>query len=144
MYEKGMGVPKSDAEAVNWYRKAAAEGFALGQLGLGLMYGKGQGVPKDDAEAAKWFHKAAEQGEPQAQFLLGIMYEQGIGVLKHDAESLKWYLKAASQGHAGAQNALMRLKQLQAVWPLIRIAPPLLMIFDPWKNRDLRVSRTTI
>ena len=30
------------------------------------------------------------------------------------------------------------------VSPLIRIAPPLLMIFEPWKNGDLRVSRTTI
>ena len=26
MYEDGRGVPKSDAEAVNWYRKAAKQG----------------------------------------------------------------------------------------------------------------------
>ncbi len=38
----------------------------------------------------------------------------------------------------------LKFQKEPCVWPLIRIAPPLLMIFDPWKNRDLRVSRTTI
>ena len=41
MYANGEGVPKGDAEAVKWFRKAAEQGDAWGQLGLGLMYHSG-------------------------------------------------------------------------------------------------------
>ncbi|MDA9975969.1 hypothetical protein N9F34_03995 [Alphaproteobacteria bacterium] len=36
------------AEAVKWYRKAADQGFALGQYALGVMYGNGEGVTQDN------------------------------------------------------------------------------------------------
>ena len=31
MYEEGRGVARSDAEAVNWYRKAAKQGHKFSQ-----------------------------------------------------------------------------------------------------------------
>ena len=34
----GEGVPKNDAEAVTWYRKAAEQGYANAQFNLGYMY----------------------------------------------------------------------------------------------------------
>ena len=34
----GKGVPKDDAEAVQWYRLAAEQGHAFAQLSLGFMY----------------------------------------------------------------------------------------------------------
>ena len=38
MYEKGLGgLPKDDAQAVSWYRKAADAGDPRGMSGLGLM-----------------------------------------------------------------------------------------------------------
>jgi len=46
MYEKGEGVPKGAAKAVEWYRKAAEQGDANGQNNLGRMYDAGEGVPK--------------------------------------------------------------------------------------------------
>jgi hypothetical protein len=36
MYDNGEGVPQDDAEAVRWYRLAAAQGLARGQFNLGL------------------------------------------------------------------------------------------------------------
>ena len=105
-YESGDGVPKDDAEAVKWYRKAADQGDADAQFNLGFMYAKGEGVAKDDAEAVKWYRKAAEQGNAITQSILGDMYHSGRGVLKNEAEALKWYRKAGEQGLVTAQREL--------------------------------------
>jgi len=37
MYAKGEGVPRDDAEAVTWFRRAAEQGDARAQVKLGLM-----------------------------------------------------------------------------------------------------------
>ena len=39
MYDKGQGVPQSDAEALQWYERAAEQGEPRAQYNLGLMYG---------------------------------------------------------------------------------------------------------
>ena len=103
MYANGERVPEDAREAVKWYRKAAAQGYAKAQFNLGFMYTKGKGVPKDDREAAKWYRKAAEQGLSNAQLNLGIMYMKGDGMSEDDREAVKWYRKAAEQGYARAQ-----------------------------------------
>jgi uncharacterized protein len=46
---------------VQWYRKAAEQGYALAQLALGVMYSQGGGVTRDYAEAYMWFSLAAAQ-----------------------------------------------------------------------------------
>jgi uncharacterized protein len=51
MYSEGLGVPQDDAEAVKWYRRAADQGLAGAQSGLGSLYNEGKGVPQDYAEA---------------------------------------------------------------------------------------------
>ena len=45
MYDEGQGVPQDYAEALKWYRLAAAQGFAKAQFLLGVMYAKGRGRP---------------------------------------------------------------------------------------------------
>jgi hypothetical protein len=59
MYMVGRGVKQDDAEAVQWYRKAAEQGHADAQHNLGLMYMEGRGVKQDDAEAVKWWRMFA-------------------------------------------------------------------------------------
>jgi TPR repeat protein len=66
MLEKGQGVPRSPAEAVQWYRLAAEQGYATAQVNLGLMYGKGLGVAQDEVRAYMWFMLAAGSGETNA------------------------------------------------------------------------------
>jgi len=97
---------KDFAEAVKWFRRAAAQGHAAAQVNLGSIYGKGRGTPQNYAESAKWFRKAAEQGLDTAQFNLGLMYHSGRGVARNYAESAKWFREAAEQGVAIAQNNL--------------------------------------
>jgi TPR repeat protein len=66
MYEKGQGVPKDDAQAAIWYRKAADAGDGVGMMNVGVMYANGRGVPRDDAQAAIWYRKAADAGDADA------------------------------------------------------------------------------
>jgi hypothetical protein len=61
MYEKGLGAPADDGEAMKWYRKAAEQGHAGAQNNLGVMYETGKGVPQDYVEAYFWYSLAAAQ-----------------------------------------------------------------------------------
>jgi TPR repeat protein len=106
MYRQGWGVAQNDAEAVQWFRKAADQGDTTAQTSLGVMYRQGWGVAQNDAEAVQWFQKAADQGEAQAQFNLGVMYREGWGVAQNVAEAAKWFRKAADQGDTTAQANL--------------------------------------
>ena len=73
MYAQGKGVPQDYSEAVFWYRKAAEQGFATGQDGLGYAYSHGKGVPQNYAEAARWYRKAAKQGDEYGRRALDAM-----------------------------------------------------------------------
>lgn len=97
MYQKGLGVVKSNKEAAIWYRKAAEQGFADAQFNLGLLYDNGQGEPQNKANAAHWYHEAAKQGIAEAQNNLGIMYATGQGVGQDYDEAVTWFLKSAEQ-----------------------------------------------
>jgi hypothetical protein len=106
MYQNGKGVPKDEAEAVRWYRKAAEQGDATAQFFLGFAYANGQGLPTSKPEAIRWYSKAAEQGDATAQYNLGVMYENGEGVSPDEAEAVRWWRRAAAQGLAEAQSTL--------------------------------------
>ena len=60
MYVNGQIVPQDNQEAVRWIRKAAEQGHAGAQLGLGLTYYTGRrGIPRDNIRAHMWFSIAA-------------------------------------------------------------------------------------
>jgi TPR repeat protein len=46
---------------VKWYRLAAEQGYAVGQISLGAMYFNGRGVPQDYVQAHMWSNLAAAQ-----------------------------------------------------------------------------------
>lgn len=106
MYENGDGIAKDLAEALNWHRKAAAQGMDKAQVQLGLMYWFGNGVAQDNAEAAKWFRLAAVKGNADGQVNLGNLLSKGEGIPKDEAEAAKWYRKAANQQNVRGQFGL--------------------------------------
>jgi hypothetical protein len=55
-------VPKDYGLAAKWYRKAAEQGKALAQNGLGRLYADGKGVPQDYVEAYFWLSLATASG----------------------------------------------------------------------------------
>jgi len=48
--------------ALQKFRRAAGQGSANAQLGLGVMYLRGQGVAADPVVALRWYRLAAQQG----------------------------------------------------------------------------------
>jgi uncharacterized protein len=102
MHAYGWGVPRSAAEATNWYRKAADQGLAVAQHFLGLAYVNGEGVRPDDAEAARWFARAAAQGFSQAQYMLGLMTLDGRGLQK---DAARGYALIVMAGRGGVRSA---------------------------------------
>jgi hypothetical protein len=67
MYRWGFGVPRDDAEAVRWYRKAAEQGIAEYMTRLASMYLLDWGVPQDDVKAHMWYDLAAAAGDKDAR-----------------------------------------------------------------------------
>ena len=63
MYERGIGVPQDDSEAVSLLHKAAEQGHGEALYLLGGIYERGQGAVKVDLEQAhKWFSIAVAAG----------------------------------------------------------------------------------
>ena len=111
MHRKGAGVKQDRKGAVEWYKKAAAQGHAHAQTNLGVAHANGHGVKQNYTAAAAWFRLAAEQGSAKAQHNLGCAYFAGHGVPRDFAEASKWSQLAADQGHANALKTLDLLQQ---------------------------------
>ena len=133
MYANGIGVPRDDDRALQWYAKAARQshkvnlsvlkqlaeqGHADAQFRLGDRYKEGKGVPRDGDMACQWYakavatlKKAAEQGNADAQYRLGTIYKEGKGVPRNDDMGCQWYAEAAAQGHDAGLNALKQLAE---------------------------------
>jgi len=88
---------------VQYYQKAADQGFTNAQYNLGLMFENGRGVAQSDVKAVHWYTKAAEQGQAMAQNNLGLKVLHGRGVAQSYAEAMRWFRKAADQGEPQAE-----------------------------------------
>ncbi|HHV7010317.1 TPA: tetratricopeptide repeat protein, partial [Haemophilus influenzae] len=80
------------------FRKAAEQGNAKAQNGLGMMYKGRFGVKQDYFKAVKWYRKAAEQGYGGAQVMLGFSYLSGEGVQVNKSLAKEWFGKACDNG----------------------------------------------
>lgn len=62
LLEKGVGLPRDPARALQLYERAAAQGNVFGQYFAGLLLGRGApGLEKNRAAAEQWFAKAEAQ-----------------------------------------------------------------------------------
>ena len=66
-YSEGNGLPKSNVEAIKWYRKAAENGHLQAQYTLGQWYELGRGTQENITEATIWYRAAAYNGHLEAQ-----------------------------------------------------------------------------
>jgi TPR repeat protein/serine/threonine protein kinase len=106
LYDRGLGVGRSEEKAAAWYQRAAEKGQPLAQLNLATMYEYGAGVPQSYEQAFKWYKQAADQDDPDAQNHVGVAYASGKGVERDDTAAVLWYEKAAKHGFAKAQKNL--------------------------------------
>ena len=54
-------------EAVNWFRKAAEQGYGDAQYLMGVAYEHGEGVEQDREKALAWYKKAVAGGNGNAK-----------------------------------------------------------------------------
>jgi hypothetical protein len=127
MYQEGRGVAQDDAEAFQWYRKAAEQSHAHAQCMVGWMYAKGRGVARDYGEAVRWYRQAAEQDHADAQARLAWMYWYGQGVPQDIEEATRWYRKADSLGNDDAKKCLVLLEASRNMWQAFNITAVVLI-----------------
>jgi hypothetical protein len=97
------------AQAVEWFRKAAAQAHPPAEFQMGQMYDFGFGVRQDDREALAWYRRAAEHGSVAAQRAVGDFYLKGRGVAADAGEAARWYRRAADGDDIRAQYQLGQL-----------------------------------
>jgi hypothetical protein len=106
MYNFGQGVEKNENEAFKWFKLAAEQGLAEGQLELSKIYNS----KKNYKEAFKWGLLAAKQNESEAQAFIGNMYLGGLGIIKNEKEAFKWIeLSTENQKEKGKLDAFYLL-----------------------------------
>ncbi len=96
---------EEDVEAADWYRKAAEQGNAAGEYGLGQMYLKGEGVKKDVEKARSYILRAAQKDYVEAVVLMmGAYRSGGLGLAVDPAQADAWEAKliALSPGYQRA------------------------------------------
>ena len=103
-FEQGIGQPRDYAQAIEWYRKAAAQGHRSALYNLGMMYVNGHGVQQNNREAVIHFRQAAELKHAKAHFNLGFMLENGRGTAKDPAAGLTSYIIASNLGLGEVAN----------------------------------------
>jgi TPR repeat protein len=94
------------SQAIEWFRKAAAQSFAPAELQMGQLYDFGFGVRQDDAKALVWYRKAAEHGSAAGLRAVGDCYRKGRGVAADAAEAARWYRRGADGDDLRAQYEL--------------------------------------
>jgi TPR repeat protein len=99
------------AEALAWYKKAAAAGDRYAQNNVGEMYERGRGTAKDAKAARQWYGRAAEAGFGPGQFNYARLLLAGDGGSVDRAGAVKW-LQAADKN--GIKQAKVALEQISA------------------------------
>jgi len=100
------GLVDVPANAILWWRRAAALKDPEAQHALGVIHEKGQGVKRDFAEALRWFRLASDQGLARSTGRLGLMILLGQGQAANINAGIALMEKA---GQAGDVTALHNL-----------------------------------
>lgn len=121
-YEKGMDVEPDFAEAVKWYRKAAAQNHVAATLSLVDLMAEGKGMPADPVAAYNLYQKtmgiteelvrateADQRVQAEREKLLGQKRESEAEIARLRAEIMQLKDKARSE----AETRAVRAKQAQ-------------------------------
>jgi localization factor PodJL len=101
---EGKGSTEQDIkEAMRWYERSAASGFAMAQFRLGTLYERGLGVKADIERAKVWYTRAAEQGNVKAMHNLAVIIASRSGDKADYNLAAKWFQEAAARGLADSQ-----------------------------------------
>ena len=96
------------AEAVKWFRQAAAQEDAEAQYNLAWCLESGTGVTADVKKALFWYEESARKGVPEAMYNAGCIL---LGKPGDEDRTLgkKWLVKSANAGYDPACAKLSEL-----------------------------------
>lgn len=80
--------------ALDYARRAAAQGVAASMTRIGNLHHNALGVSRDAGEAVSWWKRAAALGDADGQAMLGAAYLTGGGVAPDPVAALAWLLRA--------------------------------------------------
>ncbi|MGB5261921.1 MAG: tetratricopeptide repeat protein [Gammaproteobacteria bacterium] len=137
MYQNGRGVQADRSKAIEWFKKAAAQGesksisrlklmqanatrfgktaseASKGDKGslydLGNMYMEGVGTNIDYSKAIASYEQSASLGHIKSAYKLGLIYHEGSGVKQDSKRAFRWFRQAANAGYPAAQYYLGKL-----------------------------------
>ena len=129
------------ARAMSEWQRAADQGDADAEFGLGQLYEFGAGdLSQDYKRADYWYRKAAGQGNSEAEYRLALIWSAGAEGFPPDfVEAYQWaVLAAASKGVFGSLASDLKSqvetatspqqqaegKQRAAAWKTVALAPP--------------------
>jgi len=106
-YKMGRGV-KSDLNiALDWYKRAAAQGHLQAADSYGhLLHYQGK-----ISESLPYLQTSAERGDPRAQYLLGTELFNGVHLEKNWVRAYALMTRASSAGMAPASRSLAQMDQ---------------------------------
>ena len=127
MYERGIGLPKDEKQALTWYLKSATLGNSNAQFNLGVLFENGHGTAVDFPQANLWYRKAAVQGDGLAMGNLGMLYLRGQGVKENKTAGLALLLLSASMDPSAENHAQQNIALTKGITPEITAAAQNLM-----------------
>ena len=102
-----MGNMSNDPKkAIEWYQKAASQGYPNSIYNLGQYYRIGEGVQRDEEQAFKYYMEAADLNFPLALSMVGFCYNNGWGTPLDIGKAFWYYKKAAELGESEGQLQL--------------------------------------
>jgi TPR repeat protein len=135
MYDEGRGVERDVSRAIEWLRRSAEQGDAIGQIRLAQILSRGApidtssttavgGVDEKNggmSEALEWFRRGRESSmsNGEASLVLSRLYQHGSPPLV-DANadlSLEWLRRAVEKGVKAARDELEATSRTTSVKP---------------------------
>lgn len=104
-YKLGRGVQPDASTAIDWYRKAAAQGHMRAEDNLGLLLFQ-QG---DRAGAMPYLQRASMRGEPRAQYIVGTTLFNGDTIGKDWVRAYALMTRASASGLPQAATSLEQM-----------------------------------
>ncbi len=133
-------------DAVAWYQRSAASGFAMAQFRLGTLYERGVGINTDLARAQVWYSRAAEQGNVKAMHNLAVLIAAGRPGTKPDYQTAaKWFTEAAERGLTDSQyNLAVLYENGLGVSPDLKEAYKWLLLASASGDNELKGHRAVL
>lgn len=106
-YKMGRGVKADLVVALDWYRRAAAQGHLQAADSYGHLLHYQNKIP----ESLPYLQASADRGDPRAQYLLATELFNGVHIEKDWVRAYALMTRASSAGMAPASRSLAQMDQ---------------------------------